>query len=98
MSPTVGRIVHVNIGGGELRPAIITRTWDDTAPYPVQLTAPYPVQLTVFLDAANDSRHVEFSLQPHIRPGGALLCLSSAPQGDAVGEWRWPAQQNTSGG
>lgn len=83
MTPTIGRIVHVRIGGEddrpELRPALIVRVWSDTC-----------CNLQVFLDGTND--RVERLDGECKRTESGIVWCTSVSQGEAFGQWRWPAR------
>lgn len=89
MTPTIGRVVHFRVGGTdetpELRPAFVVRVWSSTS-----------CNLQVFVDGSNDHqlRYPDtvtalFDLR-QIENGVAWK--TSVPEGDAVGQWRWPAR------
>lgn len=78
MIPSVGRIVHYHLENGDVRPAIIVRTWGDD-----ESSA---VNLQVFVDGMNDLGG-EFSSE-ECRPG--VSWKTSAVQGFDPGCWSDP--------
>lgn len=89
MNPTIGRIVNYRVKENEVRAAMIVNIFNG---------GPY-VQLQVFLDGLNDGFHderPEFSNQPMFtkeeqRQG--IAWRTSVAQGDEIGQWNWPAQE-----
>lgn len=83
MKPSIGRIVHVNIGTldtPEWRAALITRVWSDTC-----------VQVTLFLDLFNDSPERYPALtQPCIEVHGGTYHARSLSEGEDILNWCWP--------
>jgi hypothetical protein len=91
--PTIGRIVHVRIGGSDkepvLRPAIVVNAFGTSA-----------CNVQVFMDPVNDSQgagllHPDLRkrfgcdhIAPHVTPTAVLMSIS---EGQGLGEWRWPA-------
>lgn len=79
MKPTIGRIVHYQLGTGrskgEYRPALIVRVWNDSC-----------VNLQVFLDGSND-RENELSVGVD---SPLTAWKTSSVQGDGPGQWKWP--------
>ena len=87
MRPTVGRVVLYHLQGGEDRPAIITRVWND---HPGQEC----VQLQVFTDGSNDSDALRvMSRVSQSEEAPNVLWATSVVLGTGVGEWSWPAIQ-----
>lgn len=89
MRPTIGRIVHVNIGTPNeevLRPAIIVAVWND-----------YCVNLQLILDGVNDEWKVANVVDTAAQFTAAdcakgMAWCTSVMAGDEVGNWRWPAR------
>lgn len=85
MQVTIGRIVHVRIGGEDaepvLRPALVVRVWGDTC-----------VNLQVFLDGTNDQHVGPLGGEVARVPALGIAWCTSVTQGDKLGEWRWPAR------
>ncbi|HYD02618.1 MAG TPA: hypothetical protein VEB22_15430 [Phycisphaerales bacterium] len=81
--PTIGRIVHVRIGGTDespiLRPATIVRPWGG-----------HTANLVVTLDGTNDQPACELAGFAGYQPGALQMWLTSSTLGTRVGEWRWP--------
>lgn len=84
--PTIGREIQVCIGIENQpvhRPAIIVRVWSNDC-----------VNAQVFLDGANDDRHVVGKLfgvvDGFAQRGNTPAWATSIVAGDGVGQWRWP--------
>ena len=89
MTPTIGRIIHVRIGGTDeepvLRPAIIVRWWSGST-----------VNAQVLLDGTNDLEIARTSNFAGIIDEDAcrrgVAWLTSISEGEGIGYWRWPAR------
>lgn len=91
---SVGRIVHFTLSTGEVRPALVVRSWDGNASYP-----PGVVNVQVFLDGRNDSVHKGADLSPfgtvsaHECEIGLAWRTSVHPSESGnpePGRWHWP--------
>ena len=83
MTPTIGRIVHVNISPDPdrpaIRPAIITAVWSD-----------YCVNVRLFLDGANDQPYVEGLSHFADHPEWLTSIERSLNDAVAFRQWCWP--------
>jgi len=84
MTPSIGRVIHVNINDNAdqepiWRPAVVTQAWSDTC-----------VSCTVTLDPANDAYRDPAAAGLVVSPDKFFASGSSLPLGEGPGEWRWP--------